>query len=507
MNHEEVAVSACVDHLERKTRFTPEDLKVGLDHSETVRFQIEAKATVSYKVSSAVFPGRTNAGLHDIAVHSIGQRDAAILNKAKAALGRANLIADVRPRFAALRPENLPHQLEIETLSGQIVLTTQCRACSGAGYVSCSHCGAVGTVVHSACGGKGYVTRTISKSYTINGKTQYRTETHREACHCQNGRQTCARCRGAGRLGCDPCGSTGQQTEISTLALVVGIGLSMPRLDCSMQGLESLIRDNLTIRDLAAEGLNISYVWADKGHLESTGKFEMTTQACRLEFKFDDTVVRPVVIGSSPKILELDGLAERLVAEDMETLDELLSSNSPAKARRAGLKNFVESEIHRDMIDHASKGKKPSEISRSLQGALAPKYVASALSTLLDAGRWERSRATAQAWVVSAGSIGAILGVAFIQSQIHAWPPYALPIVIAVGLGLVPVVGGSIGPIIAGRRLDKIGGPSFKRYVTKADFHKIQMPQSIAEVFASATAMLGGGMAGLLGSTTIPLLG
>lgn len=492
MSHEEIAREACLIHLERKTRFEPEDLKVSLDQGDTAHFTIDATAVVRYSVSAKTFPGRTAAGVHDSAVHNRAQRDATIAEKARVATSRVGLIQRARPQFDELHPGNLPRSISLETIPGQIIYAFACSDCGGGGSVGCTTCGSSGSVVHAACNGTGYVTRTVSKSYTVNGRSQYRNETHREACVCQNGRQTCVRCSGAGRLRCDPCGATGQQSEVSTVSLIVQIDLRIASFDTSMADLESLVRTRMRVDEVAREALRHSYRWADRGQLQANGRFEMSADASRLAFRFDDTVVKPVVFGSSPRILELDGLAKRLVAEDLETLGHLVASGGKTKSRRRALAEFIESEVHQDMIDAAIRGKKPREIANALSGSLDRKYISDALTTIANASRLELRRATGYVWALSMLFAGLAVGIVFFLGMLSVWKTLAY---VTAGTLISAIATGSawtLGPQIGKRNLTKIGGRRLQRLCETSQREKARLPSSFGAWMASAGALVVG---------------
>jgi len=379
----------CGGFIAQKTRFDA----YTLNFPDARAFPVRLTICVDYQVSAGhsvdTYKGSHRGSTEDVHVHSSADFHDQVANLKHEALTAPGLLQNVTNEMAAAGYAGKKKDYQHLIHNRRAFLTYQCGNCGGSGRVSCGGCHGSGTVAHSTCGGTGSVLRSYTITVNVNGQTQSRTELRSESCTCGNGRVSCGTCGGSGRVQCNRCAGTGVLTDVGTVGVHVTPTYRWQGVDPSHPRVISCLDTHFDATTAGQICTLTNEAWQATDVLAGTGTFSFDTMACELDIVLEDTLFKPFAFGNAGEIYDFDGAVEKLLAEDLESLEESVGLAAPTEGpdalqvpRRDAVKQFCQSELNCDVIDTLNRYRQGDAAVAALRGAVTASYVSRADAAL-----------------------------------------------------------------------------------------------------------------------------
>lgn len=242
----------------------------------------------------------------------------------------------------------------------------ECITCHGKGEHDCSSCGGRGSSSCSCCGGSG----SEDDSHTDHdGHTHHHTKTcnccggsGRQRCYScgGSGDETCGTCSGTGDVTCDFCGGSAVQTRVAEIGTYVLPSFSMHYAADAPVFLSDIIENKLARENYRLE-CEVVFVSATNDELIKSvlSKHSMTMVVSKFTVILDGKTYLITMFGKNHIIYDSEGILTDVLSDDLKRLIDInLNKMHPKFISKVGivLKNFMESEIHQNVIDRINLG-------------------------------------------------------------------------------------------------------------------------------------------------------
>lgn len=285
-------------------------------------------------------------------------------------------------------PRALLYRHRCDPCSGQGRIT--CSACSGRGQSTCWGCNGTGRTNCTSCGGRG--SRTEYRTEWANG--QSRSVTRDVPCFscsygkvtCSScmgtGRTTCGACHGSGNVQCGDCGGHGALTRVAHVRTYV-----TPEFSLVNQGEPGYVATTLArlgLPKLPSVGqVTTRRISPDPGGAEVRGDYDAAVWFCELVLSVGARSTSCLAFGMPPALAEAGGYLGDLLESDIEPLKRAWLPWSRSRA----IKNFMASQVHRQIVASEANGHAPDAIANFLRNVVSAEYVGRALAALAVAVR------------------------------------------------------------------------------------------------------------------------
>lgn len=276
----------------------------------------------------------------------------------------ARLLLRAPPFDAAAGPFSLNLLPRTAGLSSSVVYRQVCADCSGKSVVKCKKCRGQGGYTCTSCDGRretdcvecrgsGQTTSFSGQSVTCPRCSGSR----RLPCDpcSRSGRMLCHACKGKRTVPCKPCSATGAIRSALTLSIKTNISIShrqtgpginlLPHVFDSFGGLDALDPGVGTATTQSSRPGSVSYN-IDVPTLSVSASLAGFSSAC-------------VVAGRQPRVVQSGDFLEKVIAEKLHSLEQLVSRSHPVTCDplllRSALRTLLDVESNRCCITPASE--------------------------------------------------------------------------------------------------------------------------------------------------------
>jgi hypothetical protein len=421
------------DYVEKKTRFSRADLKLGAEVHEQSSFDVVSRYAFQSTPTSESINGHFVLSDVDVSCDSpiLGARSdvSARLSLAKQKLSEA--LRDPSREWNAIASGLwLPHvrkhwhldtcgscdgagRNKCTTCSGKGDVT--CHRCSGGLFVTCDQWGCFGGKINcSSCGGTGQVAHQVTYTTWANGvahndyRTEYRSCTafgclfgkvqcpkcsgtsriNCPSCYA-TGRVTCSTCGGGGYVRCNPCDGSGRVGDAAWVDVGITVThelvfptdtpadvISIGEKEGGAEGIVPLL-SSFGLREICAEDD------------QDIVRYSAILGVDRLAVSCLDKEFRIVAYGNNQRWLTLDNMIESLLGADLDALSRAVAASAEEGMFSVKFEPLLEplgkviaSEVNADMIEASLDSKNPESCDH---GAVSGEYVEKVKEAVLTA--------------------------------------------------------------------------------------------------------------------------
>lgn len=167
----------------------------------------------------------------------------------------------------------------------------------------------------------------------------------------------CMRCQGAGQIGCGACAETGFSYEVGRIECPASISEDLRIRGCE-KAVEDLIRGNIPLGMLSQYGFLVNST-IEFDHCSASSVYFLKLRVTEVEFCISGQKFRIYGFGSQCKVFDFQDIVSKLLADDLENLEGLVSSASLrehlfGKEDFLGrVSEFVRSDINLQIAEHS----------------------------------------------------------------------------------------------------------------------------------------------------------